>query len=43
MFKDLFSHRRRQTPRASRTLLDGRSGAPLRREADPMPRIRWYS
>jgi hypothetical protein len=43
MLKHLFSHRRRQAPRTSTGLTDRRSGAPVRREPDPMPRMRWYS
>jgi hypothetical protein len=42
MLKELFTHRRRQTPRSTRNLVDHRSGAPVKRGPDPMPRIRWY-
>jgi hypothetical protein len=43
MFKHLFALHRRQAPRDSTTLADPRSGAPVRRRPDPMPRMRWYS
>jgi hypothetical protein len=43
MFKNLFTLRRRQTPLDARSLADRRSGAPVRREPAPMPRMRWYS
>jgi hypothetical protein len=40
MLKDIFTIRRRQTPRSTRNQVDHRS---VRRTPDPMPRIRWYS
>jgi hypothetical protein len=40
MFKKLFI-RRRVTPRNS-THRDRRTAAPVRREPEPMPRMRWY-
>lgn len=43
MFKHLFTLRRGQAPRDSKDLVDRRSGAPVRRRPDPMPRMRWYS
>jgi hypothetical protein len=43
MLKHVFTSRRRQTQRNSTGLADRRSGAPVRREPDPMPRMRWYS
>jgi hypothetical protein len=42
MFAQLFSRRRRQTPRDSKVRSDPRSGAPAKRRPDPMPRMRWY-
>ena len=42
MFKNLFTSHRRQTPRHA-GLSDRRSGAPVRRRPEPMPRIRYYS
>ena len=38
MFKSLFSHRRRQAPRYPAGLDERR----VRREPEPMPRMRWY-
>jgi hypothetical protein len=35
--------RRKQTSRESTGRDDRRSGAPARREPEPMPRMRWYS
>jgi hypothetical protein len=40
MLKDIFTIRRRQTPRSTRNQVDRR---PVRPAPDPMPRIRWYS
>jgi hypothetical protein len=42
MFSHRSSFRRRQAPRGSSAVADPRSGAPLRREPAPMPRMRWY-
>jgi hypothetical protein len=42
MFKHLFTRRHTQTPRGTHRV-DHRSGAPVRHQPDPMPRIRWYS
>ena len=38
MFKHLFTHRRRQAPRYPAGLDERR----VRREPEPMPRMRWY-
>jgi hypothetical protein len=44
MFKNLLTPtRRRQAPRNSTGLADRRSGAPIRRRPNPMPRMRYYS
>jgi hypothetical protein len=43
MFKHIFTSRRRQAQRTSSGLVDRRSGAPVTRRPDPMPRMRWYS
>jgi hypothetical protein len=43
MFKNLFTRRRRQAPRHPAGLADPRSGAPVRRRPEPMPRMRYYS
>jgi hypothetical protein len=43
MLKHIFTSRRRQTQRTSSGLVDRRSGAPVTRRPDPMPRMRWYS
>jgi hypothetical protein len=42
MLKRLFT-RRPESPRSTARRIDRRSGAPVRRNPDPMPRIRWYS
>jgi hypothetical protein len=42
MLKNLFTHRRRQAPRNPTGLADPRSGAPVRRDPVPMPRMRYY-
>ena len=39
MFSNFF---RRRPPRPATTRVDRRSGAPVRREPAPMPRMRWY-
>jgi hypothetical protein len=38
MLKDFFTRRRRQAPRNPSGLADRR----VRREPEPMPRMRWY-
>jgi hypothetical protein len=44
MLKNLLTPlRRRLAPRNSTGLADRRSGAPVRREPDPMPRMRYYT
>jgi hypothetical protein len=43
MLEHLFSRFRRQAPRMPTHLADPRSGAPVTRGPDPMPRMRWYS
>ena len=43
MLNHIFNPRRRQSPRSSIDLVDRRSGAPVRRQPAPMPRMRWYS
>jgi hypothetical protein len=42
MLAQLFSRRRRLTPRDPKVVSDPRSGAPAKRRPDPMPRMRWY-
>ena len=42
MFKHLLTLRRRQAPRNPAGLGDRRAGAPIRRQPEPMPRMRWY-
>jgi hypothetical protein len=42
MLKQLLTLRR-HAPRTSTEVTDRRSGTPLRRELDPLPRMRWYS
>jgi len=43
MFKLHFLSRRRTSPQYPSGRADRRSGAPVRREPAPMPRMRWYS
>jgi hypothetical protein len=42
MFAHLFSRRRVSAPHRP-DVTDRRSGAPVGRRPDPMPRMRWYS
>jgi hypothetical protein len=42
MLKRLFTLRRRPALREPTRLVDPRSGVPVRRGPEPMPRIRWY-
>jgi hypothetical protein len=42
MLKHLLSLRR-HAPRTATDVTDRRSGPPLRRELDPLPRMRWYT
>ncbi len=42
MLKHLFTRRRRQAPRNPAGLTDERTGPPIRRRPEPMPRMRWY-
>jgi hypothetical protein len=43
MINRIFSfHLKQRSPRST-TVVDRRSGTPVRHRPDPMPRIRWYS